>query len=57
MTVDLPHDAMIVEKRNGGCRNGVNSGYFPGGKYIYEKSFDLDGDHPQICVNLRCGVE
>ena len=42
MTVDLPHDAMIVEKRNGGCRNGVNSGYFPGGKYIYEKSFDLD---------------
>lgn len=42
MTVDLPHDAMIVENRNGGCRNGVNSGYFPGGKYIYEKSFDLD---------------
>lgn len=42
MTVDLPHDAMIVEKRNGRCRNGVNSGYFPGGRYIYEKSFDLD---------------
>lgn len=42
MTVDLPHDAMIVEKRNGRCRNGINSGYFPGGKYIYEKSFDLD---------------
>lgn len=33
---------MIVEERNGRCRNGVNSGYFPGGKYIYEKSFDLD---------------
>lgn len=42
VSVDLPHDAMIVEKRNGRCRNGVNSGYFPGGKYIYEKSFDLD---------------
>ena len=42
MTVDLPHDAMIVEKRNGRCRNGVNSGYFPGGRYIYEKSFGLD---------------
>ena len=42
MTVDLPHDAMIVEKRDGGCRNGVNSGYFPGGRYIYEKSFDLN---------------
>lgn len=42
VSVDLPHDAMIVEKRNGRCCNGVNSGYFPGGKYIYEKSFDLD---------------
>ena len=42
VTVDLPHDAMIVEKRNGRCRNGVNSGYFPGGRYIYEKSFGLD---------------
>lgn len=42
VSVDLPHDAMIVEKRNGRCRNGINSGYFPGGKYIYEKSFDLD---------------
>ena len=40
--VDLPHDAMITEPRDGGCRNGVNSGYFPGGKYIYEKIFDLD---------------
>ncbi|MBQ3504511.1 MAG: glycoside hydrolase family 2 protein, partial [Oscillospiraceae bacterium] len=40
--VDLPHDAMITEPRDGGCRNGVNSGYFPGGKYIYEKTFELD---------------
>ena len=40
--VSLPHDAMIKEPRDGGCRNGVNSGYFPGGKYVYEKTFDLD---------------
>ena len=40
--VDLPHDAMLLEKRDGGCRNGVNSGYFPGGKYTYEKTFELD---------------
>lgn len=40
--VSLPHDAMLLEKRDGGCRNGVNSGYFPGGKYVYEKTFDLD---------------
>lgn len=39
--VCLPHDAMILEKRNGSCRNGVNSGYFPGGKYIYEKTFEI----------------
>ena len=40
--VDLPHDAMLLEKRDGGCRNGVNSGYFPGGRYTYEKAFELD---------------
>ena len=40
--VDLPHDAMILEQRDPACRNGVNSGFFPGGKYIYEKIFDLD---------------
>lgn len=42
MPVDLPHDAMLLEKRDGGCRNGVNSGYFPGGKYTYEKAFEPD---------------
>ena len=39
--VDLPHDAMLGEIRDGGCRNGVNSGYFPGGKYTYEKEFEI----------------
>ena len=42
VTVDLPHDAMLLEKRDGGCGNGVNSGYFPGGKYAYGKTFELD---------------
>lgn len=40
--VNLPLDAMLLEKRDGGCRNGVNSGYFPGGRYTYEKAFELD---------------
>ncbi|MCM1268055.1 MAG: DUF4982 domain-containing protein [Bacteroidales bacterium] len=40
-TVDLPHDAMLEEQRDGNCRNGVNSGYFPGGKYTYEKTFEI----------------
>ena len=43
--VNLPHDAMLEEKRDSSCRNGVNSGYFPGGKYTYEKTFEIaDGD-------------
>ena len=40
--VNLPHDAMLGGMRDPACRNGVNSGYFPGGKYIYEKRFPLD---------------
>ena len=40
--VTLPHDAMLTEKRYASCRNGVQSGYFPGGKYTYEKRFTID---------------
>ena len=40
--VTLPHDAMRSEKRYSSCRNGVQSGFFPGGKYIYEKHFTID---------------
>jgi hypothetical protein len=39
--IDLPHDAMQTEKRSPSARNGVNSGYFPGGKYVYEKTFSI----------------
>lgn len=39
-TVHLPHDAMITEPR-GKCLNGANSGYFPGGRYLYEKDFEI----------------
>ena len=42
-TVHLPHDAMIAEPR-GKCLNGANSGYFPGGRYVYEKEFDITED-------------
>jgi len=38
-TVNLPHDAMIFEERSKNCHNGKNTGYFPGGKYVYEKNF------------------
>lgn len=42
-TVDLPHDAMITEPR-GKCLNGANSGYFPGGHYVYEKVFEITSE-------------
>ncbi|MBQ8995182.1 MAG: DUF4982 domain-containing protein [Oscillospiraceae bacterium] len=44
ISVTLPHDAMITEPRRASCRNGVNSGYFPGGKYLYEKVFSVGED-------------
>ena len=40
-TVNIPHDAMLYEKRDADCHNGINSGYFPGGCYEYEKVFTL----------------
>ncbi|MCM1538533.1 MAG: DUF4982 domain-containing protein [bacterium] len=42
--VNLPHDAMLEERRDASCRNGVNSGYFLGGKYIYEKIFEINSE-------------
>ena len=36
--VDLPHDAMLTEKRLPGMKNGAAAGFFPGGRYIYRKN-------------------
>ena len=49
--VNTPHDAMIVEERCK-CLNGANSGYFPGGRYIYEKSFDVAPEQLEKYVAL-----
>ena len=35
--VRLPHDAMVAEERQPDMFKGNMSGFFPGGKYIYEK--------------------
>lgn len=37
--VDLPDDAMLYEQRNKNSKTGSAGAYFPGGKYIYKKSF------------------
>ncbi len=39
--VNLPHDAMLTEKRYAACRSGVQGAFFPGGKYHYSKKFSL----------------
>lgn len=39
--VHIPHDAMIHEKRDPKAPGGSAHGYFPGGKYIYKKNFDV----------------
>ena len=39
MAVELPHDAMLLEKREPEMELGSGSGYFPGGLYYYSKTF------------------
>lgn len=41
-TVDLPYDAMIYEKRQPRCINAYNTGYYPGGRYVYTKRFPVE---------------
>ena len=42
--VTLPHDAMLTEKRRASALGDKNNGFFPGGVYVYEKHFAVDGD-------------
>lgn len=37
--VDLPHDAMLRERRGADCPGGKNTGWFEGRDYVYEKKF------------------
>lgn len=38
-SVDLPHDAMFSEPRTSNSAGGVNTGWFEGYDYLYEKTF------------------
>lgn len=42
--IALPHDAMLGEQRSPDAQTGHAGGFFPGGVYIYEKTFDLPED-------------
>lgn len=43
-TVQLPHDAMILEERTPDTKNGGHTGYYPGGIYTYFKTIDVPED-------------
>lgn len=51
--VELPHDAMLHEKRDPNCHNGVNTGFFPGGKYKYEKRFLIQTEEVSKDIRVR----
>lgn len=42
--VTLPHDAMIMEEKDPECPNGGRTGYYPGGNYVYRKTFAASND-------------
>lgn len=47
--VTLPHDAMIHQTRVPGHASGSAQAFFPGGKYVYEKTFEKPAaDHVVI---------
>lgn len=43
--INLPHDAMILEKRSDSYTNKMNTGFFPGGVYNYTKNFLIPEDY------------
>ncbi len=51
--VNLPHDAMLEEKRNPDLPKGSGSGFFPGGKYWYEKTLYADAEFAGKTVILE----
>lgn len=50
--ITLPYDAMLSEQREPGNPSGTAGAYFPGGVYIYEKSF-LPSLHRSASWNSR----
>lgn len=51
--VTLPHDAMIHEARTADAPGGSGHGYFPGGVYVYEKTFTAPADWAEKTVMLE----
>ena len=52
--VNLPHDAMLFEKRSKDSALAGAGGYFHGGKYIYRKNFFVPDEWREKTVILEC---
>lgn len=49
--VTLPHDAMLGEERSAHAPSGTHGGFFPGGRYLYRKTWSAATDqHEQVRV-------
>jgi len=55
VSVQLPHDAMQTEERIPDMENGASSGFYPGGKYYYQKTFTPDESYEGKQVMLQFG--
>ena len=52
-TVHLPHDAMIHEERTPDAASGAQTGFYPGGEYIYQKVFPAPREWAEKTVSLE----
>ena len=48
--VDLPHDAMLHEQRSASSANGSHTGWFPGGRYVYRKTWRAPADPGRVSL-------
>lgn len=53
--VDLPHDAMIHETPVKEAASGAQTGFYPGGEYVYTKKFEAPKEWENQTVSLEFG--
>lgn len=51
--VTIPHDAMISEKRTEDSAGGINTGWFEGYDYIYEKEFEIPDEYEKQEISFE----
>ncbi len=50
--VDLPHDAMIHERRSADAPGGSAHAFFPGGRYTYDKYFEVPAEWKEKSISI-----